>query len=253
MRALIVFLVVVALAGAAFGSYAIFVQPLPKVASAEGEGQCFVTAEQLQSVQAQIEQTCEARIEELEGVIGQQAKRIAKLNNEVAALRNGAPVAARPAGEAAPLTGPLAGADREALKEQLGQLMDEHKRDERQKQSDRMQKEAQDRKARQIEKTAEKYKWDDQKKQQVMDILAQEKTSMEQLYEDARNRELSQEQRKELGDKMRELRNETQEALKALLSEEEYGSVQKALNPRRERGRSDRGDRFRPGRRGGGR
>jgi len=51
---------------------------------------------------------------------------------------------------------------------------------------------------------------------------------------------------------MREIREETQEALKALLSEEEYNSLQKALNPRRDRGRGGRNNRSRPGRGGGG-
>ena len=249
MRGLIVFLVVVALAGAAFGAYAVFVQALPETVSSEGISQPYATGQDIENCRAEFEHRLDTRIEELEGIIGQQAKKIAELNNEVAALKNAAPV--RLAGDGSGGLAPVEGSDREALKEQLGELMEERRRDERQRQFGRMQEEYENFRTRQLDKTAEEQNWDAQKKQQVTDILTQERTQTQQLWEGARSQEMTQEERRLMGEKMRQIREETQAALKALLSEEEYNNLQRALNPRR--GRGGRNERSRPGRGGGGR
>jgi hypothetical protein len=198
-----------------------------------------------------MKQKYEARLEELEELIGQQVARIEKLDKQVASLNSGTAAGGQPAVDAAPERSvSLPEGDREALKEIIGELSEERRRDERQRQFERMQTELADFRSRQIDKMAQKHNWDDVKKRQVMDILAQERARTQELWQEARGQELSQEARRELMDQVRQVNEQTQEALKALLAEEEYKELQKALKPRRERSPGGRGDRFRPGRGG---
>jgi hypothetical protein len=105
---------------------------------------------------------------------------------------------------------------------------------------------------RQIDNLAEKYKWDEQKKQQVLAILAQQGEKMDELRKGFRSDDASRETREQLQTQMREVRDETQKALEALLAEEELKDIQRATRPaRRERG-AGRRSRFPSGRQPGG-
>jgi DNA repair exonuclease SbcCD ATPase subunit len=263
MRILIVVLAVVALGGAAFGSYALFTQPLPEIDSAQEAEAAGAGASagndlyrQLQGDMGIMREKYERSISNLEERLETQETEIARLNKQVAQLAAGTPAAGvAPSGEAGAVPASavrIDGVDRESLKQLLGELSEERRRDDNQKRFERMQTETADRKSRQVDKVAEKFKWDEAKKQQVLDVLAQERTKTQELWQQLREQGLSQESRQELGKQMRQINEETQEALKALLSEEEYKDIQKSLRSRRERS-PGRGSRFTPGRGGGNR
>jgi hypothetical protein len=249
MRILVVFLAVIALGGAAFGSYALFIQPLPGVEPAV-EAVGGVGADKLLALEGEIgilREKYEQRITYLENRIETQEAEVARLKTRTAQTPSA--TASAPGSEGAPPAAPvqIEGMDRENLKQLLGELSEERRRDERESQFDRMQTQFTERRNRQVDNIAEKLKWDDSKKQQVLDILAQEREKTQGLWEQMRNRDLSQEERQQLGDQMRQINEQTQEALKALLPEEEYKSLQNSLRSRRDRG-TGRGGRFTPGR-----
>lgn len=245
MRVLIVFLAVIALGGAAFGSYALFIQPLPSVEPAYETGGA--GSDKILALEGEIgilREKYERRITDLENRLEKQETEIVRLKTQTVS----APAAAAAPGQegsapAAPVD--IGGMDRENLKKLMGELSDERRQDDRQKQFERMQTQFAERRNRQIDGVAEKLKWDDTKKQQVLDILAQEREKTQELWGQMRNRDLSQEERQQLSDQMRQINEQTQEALKAMLSEEEYKQLQSATRSRRERG--GRSGRFTPG------
>lgn len=236
MRVLIVFLVIVALAGAAFGSYAVFIQPTSASANASNEpGLRPVTETEMLAMRGDMEimkEKYEARLEELEDLVGQQAVRIQELKKEVAAVRQGAPAASGPAAER---TVNVEGIDREALKDLLSELNNERRGDERAQQFDRVREQQQEFRSRQLDRATEQLGWDEAKKQQVTDLLAQERAKIADLYEQMRKRNLSQEERQAITEQIRAANEQTQETLKAMMTEEEYNALQKALQPRRDR------------------
>jgi len=105
---------------------------------------------------------------------------------------------------------------------------------------------------RQIDDLAEKYKWDDQKKQQILDILTQQGQKINELREASRGEDATRESREQVQEQMRQVRDETQKALEGLLTQEELQDMQRATRPvRRERGVGRR-NRFPSGRQPGG-
>jgi len=249
MKIVVVILVVIALGGASFGTYAV-IQQSSVQSSAENsiEGE-YASKSEVLALKGEINLLKEKngrRVEDLETIVGQQAQKIEELNRQLASLHKKAP--AKLAGgnpDGTPSTPvDLKGIDRETLKSLLGELSEEKRRDDREQQYERMQEQNSAYRSRSIDGVAKKYSWDDTKKEQVTQLLEKERQKIEEIRQEARNPELSQETRRETLGTIRTVMEETQEALKAMLTEEEIKDMQRSRLPRRDR-RSPLGGRSR--------
>lgn len=266
MKVLVIFLSVVAACGAAFGAYALVQLPVPAAVTGDEPavpGQEVSNArilelkgdlELLKRKQEGLEEEMIQRAE----ITNEQNKRIAALEKRLLGT-----TAQRDSGEGSIEPGleglDIASADREVFKQRVSEAMVEIRQEQRQQQFQEMQERVANQRMRQVERIAEKFDWDEQKKQQVLEILAQGRQQAQQLRERTRDRELTPEEREAMAAAMREANERTQEALQAILTEEEYKGIQKMLRPRRDRrsggrgGRGDRGGWPGSGRQGGGR
>ena len=269
MKVMIVFIVLLVLCGGALGGYMLFKNQEPISKNALSSTDSSTTAGssgssnpgtgeilELRGELGLLREKHEHRIGRLEAEIGQQAKEITQLKKQLAAAAGG--VESEIPGETtgAPTSTPgtkltLEGADRETLKQLLGELSEERRRDELRQREERMREELALARQRQVDSLAEKYKWDEQKKQQILDILAQQGEKINELREASRRDDASRESREQLQTQMRQVRDETQKALEGLLTEEELQELQRATRPaRRERG-TGRRNRFPSGRQPG--
>lgn len=250
MKAIIVLVVALTLCGVVLGGYMLVRQPAAasKGAASGSGGSRDATAFEprdptagevleLREEIGLLAEKYEQRIETLEAQVGQQAQEIDKLKKQLAGAR---PVTPSAADNGKDKPGPLPGentsvdsADREALKELLGELSDERRRDEFQQREERMREEMVRARQRQIDGMAERYKWDEQKKQQVLDVLSQQAQKLDELRKSARTDDSSSEAREQLQAQMRAVREDTQKMLEGLLTEEEYQEIQRATRPAR--------------------
>ncbi len=238
MKVLIVILVVAALAGVTFGAYSVIQGPAVQE-GARGAGTVELPGNEMLALKGDVEILRQKYEKELEELIGQQAKKIDQLQRQVHAIGGSEPSAAHLSG----------GLDREGLKQLVAELTEELKRDERHGQFTRMQRDQMKQREKYLDKVARKFNWDEQKKEQVLEVFRQEMSQVEDVYSSYKGQEMTPEVRREISEKTREINQKMGETLKAMLSEEEYKGIGRARRTRRERGPSPRSDRFRPGRR----
>jgi chromosome segregation ATPase len=270
MKAAILPIVLLVLCGAALGGYMLFREPRAisdvastgtgssSAASSSGSGSAG-TGEilELRGEIGLLREKHQQRIERLETEVSQQAEEIGRLKKELAAARAGLPPATADNSEGAPTSSPAArlslqDADRETLKELLGELSEERRQDEFRQREERMREEMAQARQRQIDSLAEKYEWDEQKKQQVLDILTRQSEKTDSVRQTLRDDNQSPESREQFQTQIRAIRDETQKALAELLTEEELQELQRVTRPaRRERG-TGRRSRFPSGQQPGG-
>jgi chromosome segregation ATPase len=250
MKSIVVLVVALTLCGVVLGGYMLVRQPAAAsraAASNPGGSRTAAASEpgglttgevlELREEIGVLAERYEQRIETLEAEVGQQAQEIDRLKKQLAAERPATPSAAG-GEESAPESSPgeklsVADADRETLKELLGELSEERRRDEFQQREDRMREELALARQRQIDSLAEKYKWDEQKKQQVLGVLSQQAQKLDEMRKSARADGTSSEAREQLQAQIQALREDTQKTLEELLTEEEYQELQKAARPAR--------------------
>ncbi len=268
MKVVILLVVLLALCGVALGGYMLFKQPeimsgivspssSPSKSDAVSDSRGASAGEMLELREeiGLLREKYERHVERLETEVGQQAVEIDNLKKQLAAVHAAKPAtvgeagAISPPAQATPLS--LQDTDRETLKELLGELSEERRRDELQKREERVREELSRARQRQIDSLAEKYKWDEQKKQQVIGLLAQQGEKIEELRKTVRSDEASPESREQLQAQMRKVREDTQKALEDLLTEEELQELQRATRPARRERAPGRRSRFPSGRQPG--
>ncbi|MFH1422015.1 MAG: hypothetical protein ABIH42_04800 [Planctomycetota bacterium] len=167
----------------------------------------------------------EIRIEKLETTTAKLTKNVEKLDNTIKTNR---PVSAHESVTPAELI------PHEIIRSEIEDAIAQREQERREQIREDAQQRFSNMVQRQIDRAAEQYSWDDQKKQEVITLIDTHRAEVQKIIETARQQEQGEptpEERDKLMEQIQSITNTTNEKLRTILSDEELRRVQRLIQP----------------------
>lgn len=188
-----------------------------------------VSVEALEKLKGQTEsqfRDLKSRIEGLEILIGRLEKETAALRGSLGGAAVKSPEVAPPAQQENPT--------RDPLREDVRRAVDEPMKERQERMYEENQRRFIEITQRRLERSVERFGWDEQKKQSVMAIVAEHEQDVRKLLEAARDEGATgAEARDALIEKIRQVSSGTMDKLRVILTPEEAQEVERVINPSR--------------------